>query len=174
MPRFFALLLAAAALWPLAARPAGEPPVVTTLDLVRYQGRWYEIASFPNRFQRGCHATTADYRLRDDGRVAVLNRCRRGAPDGEATEAEGWARVAAPGRLRVTFFWPFFGDYWVLGLDPDYQWALVGTPDRDYLWVLARTPVLDPAVYGRIVARAAELGFDTARLQRTWQPGEPS
>ena len=147
MPRqFVPLLLALSALWlgPVEAHP---PRPVESVDLERYMGRWYEIAALPNFFQRNCvRDTTADYRLRDDGLVAVTNRCVDA--DGEVDQAEGVARRAGPdasARLEVSFvslfglnlFW---GDYWIIGLGEDYEYALVGTPSRRWGWVLARDP----------------------------------
>lgn len=147
----------------------GAPPeVVPSVDLARYMGTWHEIAKFPNRFQRGCACTTATYSLRPDGRVSVLNRCR--TEEGKPKTAKGWAKVVDPrtgAKLKVTFFWPFFGDYWILALDPEYQQVLVGTPNRKYLWILARQPRLDPKRYDALVAKAAEQGFDIGKLVRT-------
>jgi apolipoprotein D and lipocalin family protein len=143
-------------------------PVVEKVDLVRYMGTWHEIAKFPNRFQRGCTCTTATYALRPDGKVSVTNRC--GTADGKGKESRGWAKLADPAtraKLKVTFFWPFFGDYWILDLDPDYRHVLVGTPNRKYLWILAREPRMAAAAYQALVAKAARLGFDVARLEMT-------
>lgn len=153
----------------LAARlPAAPPPVVPQVDLARYMGTWYEIAKYPNRFQRGCQCTTAQYTLRPDGKVQVVNRCL--TPEGKRKEAKGWAKVVDPAtraKLKVTFFWPFFGDYWILDLDPGYTQVLVGTPDRRYLWILSRTPQMAEADYRRLAAKATLLGFDAGRLART-------
>ena len=147
----------------------GAPPdVVPQVDLARYMGTWHEIAKFPNRFQRGCRCTTATYALRPDGKVSVLNRCR--TEGGRPRSVNGWAKVADPNtgaKLKVTFFWPFFGDYWILGLDPDYRHVLVGTPNRKYLWILARQPRLDPGAYEALTAKAAQQGFEISRLVRT-------
>jgi apolipoprotein D and lipocalin family protein len=151
-----------------------EPPLETvdSVDLERYLGRWYEVASYPAWFQKGCTATTADYSRREDGLIAVVNSCRKNAPDGKAKQSAGRARVVDPGtnaRLKVSFFRPFWGDYWIIDLDPDYRWAVVGVPNRKYLWVLSRTPQMDEAVYEAIVARLAAKGYDPARLTRTPQ-----
>ncbi len=155
--------------------PDNAPPTVDAVDIQRYQGTWFEIAAFPNRFQKDCTATNAEYRLRDDGRVDVTNRCRLGNPKGEENVAHATARLdpAKPdgSRLLVSFFPLIEGNYWILALDPDYRWALVGAPGRDYLWVLSRTPVMDDATYDEIVARAQGLGFDTGKLKKTVQPG---
>jgi apolipoprotein D and lipocalin family protein len=155
---------------------AGTPeplPVVDKVDLERYLGTWYEIARYPAPFQEGCAATTATYALRDDGDIRVLNRCHVGSPSGELREAEGRARVVDPesnAKLEVTFFWPFWGDYWVLALDENYRWVLVGEPRRRYLWILSRTPVMAPETYQSILDRLPELGYDPAGLIVTEQP----
>jgi apolipoprotein D and lipocalin family protein len=150
------------------------PPLETVaqVDLSRYVGTWYEIASFPQSFQRGCTATTATYTLREDGDVDVLNRCRKGSLDGEEKTARGRARVvdrATNAKLEVSFFRPFWGDYWIIDLADDYTYAVVGHPGRDYLWILARTPSMEGATYRSIVARLRAQGYETSRLVRTLQ-----
>ena len=152
--------------------------VVPELDLDRYLGRWYEIASFPQRFQEGCVATSAEYSRRDDGRIRVVNECLDGSFDGELRRIEGVAWLAdpaeSPAKLKVQFFWPFSGHYWVIELDPDYRHAVVGHPSRDYLWILARTRTLAPSVYQDLLERIEEHGFDPTRLNRTLQPPDPA
>lgn len=153
----------------------GLPPLRTVahVDLERYAGTWFEIASFPQRFEKGCVASRAEYTLRPDGTVDVVNRCRDRTLDGPERRAEGTARVVdatTNAKLAVTFFWPFRGDYWVIDLDPEYRFAVVGHPSRDYLWILARTPALDAATYDGIVARLAAQGYDTSRLRPMPQP----
>jgi apolipoprotein D and lipocalin family protein len=160
-----ALLLATAA-------HAGGPELTTVekVDLSRYLGTWYEIARLPARFQKDCFASSATYSLRDDGDIKVVNRCHKGSPSGEVKESTGKAWVvdkATGAKLKVQFFWPFSGDYWVLELGDQYQYALVGEPSRSYLWLLSRTPELDEALYQAIVARAKAKGFDTSRLIRS-------
>jgi apolipoprotein D and lipocalin family protein len=157
------------------SRAADAPPleVVGSVDLDNYLGRWYEIASYPAWFQKNCTATTADYSLRDDGLIKVVNSCRKGALDGKLKQAKGRAKVVDPAsnaRLKVSFFWPFWGDYWIIDLDPDYQWAVVGVPNRKYLWILSRTPTMDETVYDGIVSRLEAQRYDPARLNRTPQP----
>jgi apolipoprotein D and lipocalin family protein len=151
------------------------PPLRTVerVELGRYLGTWYEIASFPQSFQRGCTATTATYTIRDDGQIDVLNRCRKGALDGEEKSARGRARVvdrASNARLEVSFFGPFWGDYWIVDLGADYEFAVVGHPNRDYLWILSRTPAMPEATYQAILARLQAQGYETGRLARTLQP----
>lgn len=153
---------------------ANLPPLETVprVDLQRYTGTWFEIASFPQRFQKGCTRTQATYALKTDGEIAVRNRCNRDALDGPESSVEGRARVvdtATNAKLEVSFFWPFWGDYWVIDLASDYSFAVVGHPSRDYLWILSRTPALAPEVYDGILARLRAQGYDLARLQRTEQ-----
>jgi len=147
--------------------------VVESVDLDRYLGRWYEIASFPQFFQRGCVASRAEYSRRKDGRIRVLNRCRDGTLDAAWREAEGVAWVVDPevssARLVVSFFWPFKGDYWIIDLGADYEYAVVGHPDRTYLWILSRTPTLPDDVYAGILERILAKGYDLTPLTRTLQ-----
>ena len=154
--------------------PADAPRTVPAVDLSRYLGTWYEVARFPAWFSDSasirCTDVTATYTARPDGRIGVVNRCRNALAGGAPREARGTAYAvegSGDARLRVSFFWPFYGDYWVIGLDPDYRWAVVGAPGRDYLWVLSRTPEMAPAEYERAVATARAQGFDVTRLQRT-------
>lgn len=148
------------------------PPLQTVahVELSRYLGTWYEIANFPQSFQRGCTATTATYTLRADGDIDVLNRCRKGSIEGEEKSALGRARVVdhvTNARLEVSFFRPFWGDYWIIDLSDDYSYAVVGHPGRDYLWILARTPTMPEATYQGIVERLQAQGYETSRLVRT-------
>ena len=154
------------------------PPLETVahVDLQRYTGTWYEIANFPQWFQRNCYATTATYTSRDDGEIDVTNRCRKGAVDGPEDVAHGRARVvdrATGAKLEVSFFRPFWGDYWVIELGEAYDYAVVGHPGRDYLWILSRTPTMAQAQYDAIVARLRAVGYETERLVRTVQAPQP-
>jgi len=155
------------------------PPLQTVahVDLSSYVGTWYEIANFPQSFQRGCTATTATYTVRADGDIDVLNRCRKGSLDGTEKSGLGRARVvdrATNAKLEVSFFRPFWGDYWIIDLADDYSYAVVGHPGRDYLWILARTPTMPEATYQSVVTRLQAKGYETARLIRTLQIAEPS
>jgi apolipoprotein D and lipocalin family protein len=159
----------------LAVRAATKPlEVVPRVDLQRYLGTWYEIATIPQRFQKGCVGVTAHYALREDGAIDVVNVCRKGTLDGKVTSVRGKAWVvdkATNAKLKVRFFWPFAGDYWIIELDPAYRWAVVGHPGRGYYWILCRTPQMDPALYDDLVRRAAAKGYDTSRIKKTLQPG---
>jgi apolipoprotein D and lipocalin family protein len=152
----------------------GKPEVVPSVDLNRYAGTWYEVARLPNRFQRKCVSdVTATYTLRDNGKIEVVNRCREA--DGSINDAKGTARPASKdepnSKLKVTFFWPFSGDYWILGLDPTYRWALVGEPDRRNLWVLSREPRMDEDQLQEILDRAKAQGYDLSGLIKTEHTG---
>ena len=145
--------------------PDGTQPV-TDFELDRYLGQWFEIARLDHSFERGLDCVTATYSLRDDGGVRVINRGYN-LEEQEWDEAEGRAYFIddeSVGRLKVSFFGPFYGGYNVLELDDDYQWALVAGPNRDYLWILARTPTLEGDVEQRLRQRAAELDFPTDEL----------
>lgn len=151
------------------------PTSVGSVDLGRYAGLWYDVASFPVRFQRGCHCTTAEYTLMTEGYVKVVNKCRKGGFDQRESGITGKAFVVKGSnntKLKVRFFWPFKGDYWIVRLDSDYMWAVVSSPRKDYLWLLSRTPVIQEALYDSIVSSLHAEGYDTAKLQRTPQPCE--
>jgi apolipoprotein D and lipocalin family protein len=167
------ILLFASLLMTMMAQAPATVRTVPAVDLDRYAGDWFEVARYPNRFQRECAGDVrASYARRADGRIDVVNRCARA--DGSTIEARGIARIAdvqTRARLKVRFapevlsFLPFvWGDYWIIGLGDDYTWAVVGSPDRKYLWVLARTPRLDAAAFERAVAAARANGFDTGLL----------
>lgn len=170
------LMAAALSLAALAAQAAEPSPLATidALDVGRYMGTWHEIAKYPNWFQKKCvAAASADYRLQKDGTIQVINRCR--LADGTLNEAIGTARQIGPAtspRLQVRFApaWLSFipavwGDYWVIDIDPGYQWVVVSEPRREYLWILARTPELAPALLDDLRQRLAQRGFDLQRLE---------
>jgi apolipoprotein D and lipocalin family protein len=145
---------------------------VPSVDLAKYMGTWYEIASFPQRFQKGCCCTTAEYALSEKGHVVVMNRCRKGGPDGKKTMVKGKAFVVEGtnnAKLKVQFFWPFKGDYWIIDLATDYSYAVVSHPKRNYLWILSRSPQLDPATYAAILLRLKNQQLDTGKLVMTPQ-----
>lgn len=147
--------------------PKGSHPIAQ-LDVQRYLGTWYEIARFDHRFERGLECVTAQYSLRDDGLLKVTNRGRK-ADSGEWKEAQGKAALLTTppsGRLKVSFFGPFYSGYNILELDSDYRYALVAGPNHDYLWILSRTPTLADADYAALVASAQAQGFDTSALMR--------
>ncbi len=176
MHPIFPLAALTAALPVVALAAVPENPsleVVPHVDLNQYLGTWYEIATIPQRFQKGCVAVTATYTLRPDGDIKVLNKCRKNTLDGPVKTATAKAWVVdktSNAKLKVRFFWPFTGDYWIIDLDPAYRWAVVGAPNRNYLWILCRSPRMDDRLYEDIVGRAAAKGFDVKRLVKTLQP----
>lgn len=154
------------------AEPGKPLPTVQSVDLERYSGRWYEISRLPMWFERHClDNITANYTVRQDARIDVVNSCRT---DNGQISARGIAEMPdlkQPGRLRVRFApdwlaWlpAVWGDYWIIDLDPDYRWVMVGAPSRGYLWILSRTPQLDPAIVVRLKQAAATLDFDVAPM----------
>ena len=148
-----------------------ELEVVSSVDLSRYVGRWYEIARLPNRFEKKCaDSVTATYALRPDGKIEVVNRCRKSS--GQYTTAKGKAKIVdkkTNAKLKVTFFWPFYGDYWILDLGSNYEYAVVGDPSREYLWILSRTPRIEEALYQQLLGKMAARGFKTELMIRTSQ-----
>jgi apolipoprotein D and lipocalin family protein len=154
-----------------AGPPQAPLETVPQVDLGRYMGTWFEIASFPQRFQKGCTDSRAEYRVRPDGDVEVLNSCLR---DGKVDTARGKAWVVdktTNAKLKVSFFWPFRGDYWIIDLGRDYEYAVVSAPSRKYLWILAREPRMDERLYAAIIEQLRARGFDIAKLQRTVRTG---
>jgi len=146
---------------------------VKYVDLNRYIGRWYEIARYNHRFQEGCIGSRATYALRDDGKISVLNECYEGSFSGKLRSAKGKAWVVdkeSNAKLKVSFFWPFAGDYWIIDLGQGYEYAVVGHPGRKYLWILSRKPVMEEEVYKAILERLQEQEYDTTKLIRSEQP----
>ena len=151
------------------ANMSGELATVPSVDLKRYLGTWHEIARYPNSFQKRCYRSTATYSLRDDGDIKVVNACRKDRPDGEEKSIEGKAWVvdkATNAKLKVRFFWPFSGKYWIIDLGKDYEYAVVGEPGRGYLWILSRTPTMDDKVFEGIAGRLRLNGYDPSKLVR--------
>lgn len=150
--------------------------VVDKVDLLKYQGTWYEFAKIPNRFQKKCDKNvTATYRLKEDGNISVINRCVE--KDGDIDEIEGMAKIVdsnSNAKLEVSFvrfFWKnwFFGNYWIIGLADDYSWALVGGPSRKYGWILAREKQLPQSEIEQINSLLKDKGYDPEEFVRTKQ-----
>ena len=152
-----------------ADKTVGPPlPTVASVDVPRYMGTWVQQALVPNKFQKMCASDTTATYARDGNGLSVTNRCVDA--QGKPVEAKGVAKVVEGSnnaKLKVSFFRPFYGDYWVLALDPDYQWVLVGEPAREFGWVLSRAKKLDDATYNAILDKAAALGYDRARFVRS-------
>ena len=142
---------------------------VSKVDINRYLGLWYEIARIDHSFQKDCVASTAEYSLRSDGYIRVVNKCRKKDIKGELVVAEGKAWVIDKDTnawLKVQFFWPFRGDYVIIDLDErDYSYAVVGHPSRDYLWVLSRTPQMSDDIYQSIMSRVVAQGYNVEKIK---------
>jgi apolipoprotein D and lipocalin family protein len=144
-----------------------SPKVVSSVDLARYQGTWYEIARLPNFFEKKLKCITATYTLRDDGKMTVLNKGNQIAAPHKPSSSQGVAWVPdknSPAKLKVQFFWPFSGDYWIMFLDQDYRYVLVGDPDRKYLWILCRENHLDEVTYNMLLQKAVDNGYDLTSI----------
>lgn len=153
-------------------RSQEKPTVVTSVDLTRYAGTWYEIARLPNSFERNLKCITATYTLRTDGKINVLNKGHKIKDPEKINSANGLAWVpdkSAPAKLKVRFFWPFSGDYWILYLDKEYRHVLVGDPSYKYLWILSRESRMDESTYYMLTEKAKEQGYDTTPMIRVDQ-----
>lgn len=145
---------------------------VDYVDLSRYSGKWYEIASYPQRFQKGCTCTTAEYTATHKGYIIVENRCNKGLVDGKQSYIKGKAFVeksSGNAKLWVQFFWPFRAKYWIIDLADDYSYSVVSQPNKKYLWILSRTVEMTEIIYQQITNRLKEKGFDLSKLQITKQ-----
>ncbi len=153
-----------------------DKSVVKELDLSKYLGTWYEIARFDHRFERGLVGVTANYSMLPDGKIKVLNSGYKNSLDGEYEEAIGKAKIPnpedEPAKLKVSFFWIFYADYYVLELDGNYQWAVIGSSSDKYLWILSRTPQLPSDVYNDLLQRIEQRGYDISALIKVDQKVE--
>lgn len=149
------------------------PPLntVAKVDVQKYLGTWYEIARYEHFFEKGCSNVTATYTLKDDGDIKVINRCIK--DDSKLTEAIGVAYTTdtSNSKLKVSFFRPFYGNYWIIMLDEKYQYAVVGDPSREYLWILSRTQKLNEATLQTILQKLPDMGYSTDKLIWTPQGG---
>jgi len=143
---------------------------VASVDVEKYMGKWYEISTIPQRFQKGCHCTTAEYSLTEKGYVKVKNSCKKDSVDGPLSQIEGKAFIVKNSnnsKLQVQFFWPMKAKYWIIDLAPDYSYAVVGHPNRKYLWILSRTPQMDESIYQQIINNLKEKDYNTDLLVKT-------
>lgn len=143
---------------------------VPQVDLNQYLGKWYEIATIPQSFQKDCSCVTAEYSLSDKGYIIVENKCTKGGVNGEKKSIKGKAFVvknSGNAKLKVQFFWPFKGNYWVIDLAPDYSYAVVGDPTKKYLWILCRKDKMDEQTYQEILSRLKAIGYDLSKLVKT-------
>ena len=155
-----------------SATPQKMPSVVSSVDLNRYKGMWYEIARLPNFFERKLKCTSATYTLRDDGRITVLNKGNYLTDPEKSTSSQGIAWIPdknSPAKLKVQFFWPFSGDYWIMELDKEYRYVLVGDPAHKYLWILSREKKMDEATYNMLLHKAVDNGYDVKSIIKVEQ-----
>lgn len=155
-----------------SAYPQNKLTVVSSIDLKKYQGTWYEIARLPNSFERKLKCITATYSLRDDGKIKVVNKGQYLSDTGKQNTATGVAWVPdknSPAKLKVQFFWPFSGNYWVIDLDKDYRYVMVGEPSFRYFWILAREKTLSETTYQMLLKKAIENGYGLTGLIKTEQ-----
>jgi apolipoprotein D and lipocalin family protein len=166
-----ALLIVSFTLMFVGCRPTKELVTEDKVDLVQYAGTWYEIARFPNRFERNLKCVTADYSLTENGAIKVINKGYNVNKE-KWSEANGTAKVPnskKPGEIKVSFFKPFYGDYFIIKLDKDYKHVLVGSPSREYLWILSRAKKMNQNEYEKYVGIAKEKGFNVSILEKTVQ-----
>jgi apolipoprotein D and lipocalin family protein len=142
------------------------PPLDTVkeVSIERYLGTWYEIARYDQSFQQGCSDVTATYSLKDNGDIKVVNRCTTKEHTFKESIGSAYATDVTNSKLKVTFFWPFYGNYWIVMLDSDYTYAVVGDPSRKYLWILSRNPKLSPHIKSKILAALPSFGYDIKAL----------
>lgn len=151
----------------LSCKPTQNLSTVKTVDIRKYAGQWYEIARLPNRFEKGLTCVTATYSLKKKDKIEVLNKGYSLKDTGKVSTAKGTAWVPNteyPGRLKVSFFWPFAGNYYIISLDEKYNYVLVGDPSRKYLWVLSRSKNLDNTIYSELLDIAKINGFKTDNI----------
>ncbi len=151
----------------LSCKPTQNLSTVQTVDIKKYAGQWYEIARLPNSFEKGLQCVTATYTLKKNDKIEVLNQGYSIEDIEKLSRAKGRAWVPNtdyPGRLKVSFFWPFAGNYYIISLDKAYNYALVGDPSRKYLWILSRSKILDDTIYSELLDIAKINGFDIDNL----------
>jgi len=149
-----------------------SPSVVSTVDLTRYKGKWYEIARLPNYFERKLKCTSATYTIRDDGKITVQNAGNYITDPQKTSSIKGVAWIPdknSTAKLKVQFFWPFSGDYWIMYLDKDYRYVLVGDPSHKYLWILAREKNMDEPTYRMLLQKAIDNGYDVTSIIKVEQ-----
>ena len=147
-------------------------PTVTNIDINKYSGKWYEIARLPNFFEKGLECVSAEYALLKNGKISVINKGHKSSDLSKIKTAKGIAWIpdeSKTGQLKVRFFWPFSGDYYIIALDSNYQHALVGDPSRKLLWILNRTTTIDSSTYNHLLKIASHNNFDTSKIIKVKQ-----
>ena len=149
-----------------------DQTTVKELDINRYLGTWYEIARFPHSFEKNLVGVSATYSLRADGKIKVVNQGYKNTLDGDLNVSAGKAKIpnlAEPGKLKVSFFWIFYADYFVLELDENYQYAMIGSSSDKYFWILCRTPEMEETTYQMLLSKARKRGYNLEKLEKVEQ-----
>ncbi len=169
MYKIKAFTIALMAILGLGCSPGQKLMTVKVLDINKYAGKWYEIAKLPNQFEKGLICVTAEYIPMQDGSIKVINSGFKTDGSKNIKRIEGSAKVPnknTPGELQVTFFWPFYGDYFVFELGNTYEYALVGSPSRKYFWILGREKVMQETQYNELLSIAKDNGFDITKVEK--------
>lgn len=155
----------------LCCKNSYDLPTVKELDINKYAGKWYEIARLPNRFEKGLKCVSATYILKENNKIEVVNKgYSENKNKFKDIKGTAWTPDSNfPGRLKVRFFWPFAGDYYIIALDDNYSYALVGDPSRKFLWILSKTKKLDDKTYDELLGTAKTNGFRVERMTKTNQ-----
>ena len=159
------------ALFSVSCKTKTPLQTVPHVDINKYMGKWYEIATIPQKFQKGCHCTTAEYFFIENKYIKVVNTCRKDSLNGIVKQIEGKAFLTknSSSKLKVQFFWPFKAKYWIIDLAKDYSYAVVGHPNRKYLWILSRSPHMNDDIYTEIIDRLKIQEYNTEYLVKTVQ-----
>ena len=168
---FTILLVIAVSCAPISRKGMPELQVVPYVNIERYLGKWYEIARYPHGFEENCYGAQAEYFFRENQTIGVTNRCWLGGFDGELDEVSGKAWITdkkTNAKLKVSFFWPFSGDYWIIHLDSNYQYAIVGHPSRKYLWILNRSPKIKTEIYQILIQKVKDAGYDLSQIIKAY------
>ena len=171
----FAILLTLLSVSLFAETKKKEIEAVADLDISRCTGTWYEIARLRHWFERNVVAAAATCELLPNGKMRIIGQGQKNTFDGKRVKAKGIAWRSdknSTAKWRVRFFWPFYGSYWIIKLDPDYRYAIVAHPKRKYLWVLSRVPTMDEPLFSSLIKFVEEQGFDLSRLEKVPQPKE--
>ena len=171
--KYLNILIMLSCLIPFSCRNDIPLKTVPEVNIEKYMGKWYEIATIPQKFQKGCNCTTAEYTLINNKYVKVINTCRKDSALGKINKIEGKAFTTKnSAKLKVQFFWPFKAKYWIIDLDKNYTYAVVGHPNRKYLWILSRTPQMEKKIYSEIIERLKLQKYNTDLLVKTNQDCE--
>ena len=170
MFNFFGVILLSLLFVACSTKQETDLKTVQKVDLQKYLGDWYEIARYEHPFQKDCKNVKANYSLRDDEKIQVVNSCTKmSTNEFKDAKAVAYSVDETNSKLKVSFFRPFYGDYWILDLDKDYKYAIVGTPSKEYLWILSREKTMNNEVLNKLLEKITSMGFDKSKLTYTIQ-----